>query len=657
MLRHSPKRTQKTSSCRLLGTLLLALCCVAAAPVSAAPPVQATQWAYLEDAAGTLAPGEALAMLRAGQGRPFDAGRFSLGNRDSRFWLYARVGNGGVAAARRLFAFGIPYRRHLQVFTLAAGAEPGAVPTPFFRTGQWERYAQRSSRALTLHTPVFELAPGETREFLFDYHTRGATFMPVTLQAPQMFFAAQQRDEVRAAYFYAAAVVLLVVFFMFGLAMRDRYALGYAGMYSLGLLFVAAIEGYGYRYLWPDLPLWNQYASLFLLLLAIAYSFALAHLALAPPLRPPWLLRGLRLLALLAAACALGCSTLPFALLVDFAGLLLLLAMLAQLLTVCSWLGQAVTRNLLSVAATLVIVPLSLVLLVLTQIGVDLPDLVLLYSVRAGFFAATLLTLGALSIHVLALQYDHEQSLETALVAARRDAQLSRELYESRREYERVQRVAERWQRHYAETSHDIRQPLLSMRAALAGGELRAGSEQWDNLARALDYLEALSGPGAEVHPDTGEVAQPGAALEEPYPASLVIDTITRMFSDEARARGVRLRAHGSSFRLQVTPLVLMRILSNLVANAIAHAGGGEVLLGCRRRAGGLRFDVIDNGPGIPAAELRRLQRPYEKGNASQGEGLGLAICWQLAAGHGLDMGVQSARGRGTRFSLFVPGV
>ena len=70
-------------------------------------------------------------------------------------------------------------------------------------------------------------------------------------------------------------------------------------------------------------------------------------------------------------------------------------------------------------------------------------------------------------------------------------------------------------------------------------------------------------------------------------------------------------------------PLALLRIVSNLVANAVRYTSEGRVLVGCRRNGKRLRFVVADTGPGFPAADLEALQQPYRQAAAdSPGHGL-----------------------------------
>ncbi|VAV93948.1 hypothetical protein MNBD_ALPHA04-115, partial [hydrothermal vent metagenome] len=103
-----------------------------------------------------------------------------------------------------------------------------------------------------------------------------------------------------------------------------------------------------------------------------------------------------------------------------------------------------------------------------------------------------------------------------------------------------------------------------------------------------------------------------------------------------------------------VPPLALMRIISNLVSNAIKYTDSGKVLLGARRRGNGFVIEIWDSGRGMSEEEIVRFQSAYQKGDVSEGEGLGLAICYDLARQHGLRLEVASNPGRGTRMSIVI---
>ena len=63
----------------------------------------------------------------------------------------------------------------------------------------------------------------------------------------------------------------------------------------------------------------------------------------------------------------------------------------------------------------------------------------------------------------------------------------------------------------------------------------------------------------------------------------LVLETVHRMFESEARANDIELRVQPSSLSITPEATIVMRIVSNLVANAIKHAGQGKIVLGVRR--------------------------------------------------------------------------
>jgi CheY-like chemotaxis protein len=102
-------------------------------------------------------------------------------------------------------------------------------------------------------------------------------------------------------------------------------------------------------------------------------------------------------------------------------------------------------------------------------------------------------------------------------------------------------------------------------------------------------------------------------------------------------------------------PVLLERMLRNLVTNAIRYTQRGKIVIGCRRVCGGwLRLDVVDSGIGIAFEEQERIFDEYYQlsGNSAQGLGLGLPIVKSLGELLGHKVGVKSAPGRGSTFSI-----
>jgi signal transduction histidine kinase len=104
------------------------------------------------------------------------------------------------------------------------------------------------------------------------------------------------------------------------------------------------------------------------------------------------------------------------------------------------------------------------------------------------------------------------------------------------------------------------------------------------------------------------------------------------------------------------------QILLNLVDNACKYAQGAtdrRIHLAADRTDGRLLLGVRDHGPGIAAAEAKRLFRPFSKSareaaHTAPGIGLGLALSRRLARGMGGDLRLDDADG-GARFTLTLP--
>jgi PAS domain S-box-containing protein len=219
--------------------------------------------------------------------------------------------------------------------------------------------------------------------------------------------------------------------------------------------------------------------------------------------------------------------------------------------------------------------------------------------------------------------------------------------------------------RFLAAASHDLRQPvqsLLFLSAALAEG-LRghpmlplAGSidQATDALKRLLDGLLDIS------RLDAGTIT-PKATL---FSADTLIDKLGAEYAQRAERQGVSLRVVGCSSRVHSDPVLLERILRNLIENALRHTTHGRILIGCRRISGALRIDVLDTGTGVPpntfaqdtsAPDTFAPDTFAQCPDRGQEAGLGLAIVRRLAALLGHRVSALYSPGRGCRYSVEVP--
>ncbi|MGE5664554.1 MAG: sensor histidine kinase, partial [Deltaproteobacteria bacterium] len=140
------------------------------------------------------------------------------------------------------------------------------------------------------------------------------------------------------------------------------------------------------------------------------------------------------------------------------------------------------------------------------------------------------------------------------------------------------------------------------------------------------------------------------------------IDRVAALHRPAAQKAGKTLsvRAEDAPIAADVRQLALA--LSNLVDNAIKHGiDGGKIALSARPEGEAVVFEVIDDGPGIPAEHLPRIfERFYrvDKGRSRDlgGTGLGLSIAKHVVDAHGGTIRAESRVGVGTRFIVKIPG-
>lgn len=104
-------------------------------------------------------------------------------------------------------------------------------------------------------------------------------------------------------------------------------------------------------------------------------------------------------------------------------------------------------------------------------------------------------------------------------------------------------------------------------------------------------------------------------------------------------------------------PLLLERILRNLMSNAIRYTERGRVLIGCRRRGATASIEIWDTGIGIPPDQLGEIfcefHRSHDRTHRTiEGFGVGLAVVDRLTTLLGHRIEVSSTPGKGTVFRI-----
>ena len=213
--------------------------------------------------------------------------------------------------------------------------------------------------------------------------------------------------------------------------------------------------------------------------------------------------------------------------------------------------------------------------------------------------------------------------------------------------------------RFLAAASHDLRQPIHALRLfaeALGEGDDRA---RMRDLARRIrDSADSLTAMFDELL-DLSRLESGGVeARLADFPVGPLVDQLVAELEPDATAKGIALARVATSAVVHSDPLLLRRILQNLLVNALRHSEQGRILIGGRRRGGELRIEVWDTGPGIPASMRSEIFREFtqlDQKRRSEGLGLGLAIVERLAKLLGCRIELDSWVGRGSVFRICVP--
>jgi signal transduction histidine kinase/ActR/RegA family two-component response regulator len=230
------------------------------------------------------------------------------------------------------------------------------------------------------------------------------------------------------------------------------------------------------------------------------------------------------------------------------------------------------------------------------------------------------------------------------------------------RERDRAEEANRAKSRFLAAASHDLRQPLHTIGLYSAALSLRKSDERTQELARQIG--SGIMSLGSLLD-GLLDISKLDAAAVQPQASSFSVLALLHKLAEEFRpvalAKGLALHTQMERpLVVQTDPLLLERVLRNLLDNAIKYTPAGSVTLRANRSGARALLAVSDTGIGIPAAEHERVfEEFYQLANPerdrSQGLGLGLAIVQRLSQLLGLTLSLESDVGRGTTFTLGLP--
>ncbi len=212
-----------------------------------------------------------------------------------------------------------------------------------------------------------------------------------------------------------------------------------------------------------------------------------------------------------------------------------------------------------------------------------------------------------------------------------------------------------------AAASHDLRQPLQTLSLLLGLLESEETSPAVSGLltrfGKTLNSMSTMLNTLLDLNHIEARVVRPERSATR---LSTLFARMRDQFELQAEHLGLELRIAPTSLLVETDPRLLEQMLHNLVSNALKYTQKGRVLIGCRRRAGRVRIEVWDTGVGIAKAEHEAVfDEHYQVSDGLNGPGpglgLGLAIVQRLGILLSHRIGIKSAIGRGSVFSIEVP--
>lgn len=647
-------RGPQTASIRVWCTLLAAILVMALCPASARPSGQGPL--VLTGAAdiGTLAnhldyaldPGwqrtvadfvgpSALEML------PLHGAKPDFGYTSARIWLRLKLVNGTADLEDWRFVVHVSFLQQLAVYLIGAD---GAISTLVDLTEN-SPFDARPIDYAQVAAP-FTLGPSKNATLVVAYHSLGAARHTMSVQTPDSFAEMARVSTAKNFAFYGMALVMIALGTLALITLRQAVFAAYVGYLLSIFIYIGHADGAAFQYLWPDHPQFNAMAASLTGSGVMVFGGLFAMTFLQTARHHPVMHRILQVVvgSVLALDIAL------WAVDPKLLNRLLVYMILVSVLTfLTAGLVAARTRfrevrfYVLAWGASLI--PASL-FTARFAFGME-PSMITPYDA----IRLALLLDGLMMGLAIFDRYNHlrQSAMDETLAHARRNLALSQRLATLEMSYEEVTQNARRRAESMKDTVHDLRQPMQALRLSLRQILIaRAdGAADSSHVEAALGYMESLvaerlaADADADVPGQASSSRARGGTLEEPRNASAepglhdVLRGVADMFAAEAAAKGLGLQLVLAAPDAAVNAYPLMRIVANLVSNAIKYTPHGRILIGLRRHGAGYRVEVHDTGPGLSGAAfeqaLLRNERLERDRDSADGTGLGLAVASETA--------------------------
>lgn len=594
--------------------------------------------------------------VRQGSGEalpPHSDSIVSFGFSNSAYWFSVVLDNPGSTPLSRLLVFEPSWLDDVRPTLI----EPGGTRREFVGGDN----LPFSQRALPNRYINFELTlpPGQSR-LLVRAQTSDPFQVGMTLWERGAFLQADSRELMYFGLIYGGVGAMLLFNLMLYFSVREKAYLAYVAYLAAFLLMNNTTNGILYPLLWPDSPVWGNWAHsvfiYFVLLSGLIFSITFLDLKN----RMPRLYRGsVGLLALIAASFVVtalfgyGPHVFSSILWVSVYTPFVLMLGVASLRA-----GNRAARYFLPATAAGFIGSLITALTVLGYVPYSSYGF---RAVEVGMLIDAVLLSMALADRLRLARADAEAAKAKLIDTTRNYAQQLEATVAARTaELRRANATKDKF---FSIVAHDLRGPIGSL-SVMFNDIVESASEMTDEIlgmARATTkstsiFLEELL---------TWARSQRGEIDCNPQAVDLraVLQETQALFATQAQAKGVRLDlAVAGEHWVHADPAMVHTILRNLAHNALKFTGrGGSVRAMVNREGECYVVSIVDSGVGMDEATRQNIFRLDVKAHSSRGTqnesgtGLGLILCKEFVEKNGGKIDVRSQLGRGSTFWFSLP--
>ena len=577
---------------------------------------------------------------------------------DNRIWLRARLKNETANTATWRLHVRENFLQYYSVYVHRASGQIDTIETHTRET----KFSERLMDYPELVTPI-SFAPGESITLYIAYWSEGSSNAAVSLETIDSFAAMAVARTSKNYIFYGMIALLIVAAFMGLIILRLPVFAAYLIYVFLTLLYLMHVDGVTFQYLWPNYPGFNSY---FTIIIGTAFIFATYHFARTFLQTKTYHPTGDRVLLCMAAATPI--IIIPCAIFDPQVTKQIIMPLILTAIVAGTVVGLFAARKRFKLvrfylfAWTFGIISAG-IMNMRHVFGFDISQDTEFDSIRISMVVDSIMMGFAIVDRYIQTQKQREQATEENLASAQQNLKLNQRLFDLEAQYDLAEELAVTRDENLKNTIHDLRQPLHALRMNIQTppmGPQRSPTES-KQIGEMFTYLENLLTTQMETAMISSDMPAVTNNADDDIlmKAQKILRSVHEMFLPDAQEKGLEFRFIPSRHDTSVDAFVLIRILNNLVSNAIKYTPSGKVLLGCRRLKDRLRIEVHDTGIGMSAQDFEAAkgrQVRLKKGQSeADGQGLGLSIAVQLAEQNGYDLYRIDGRKTGTSLVLEIP--